>query len=84
MAAWTLVMSKESLNGVWMPWHKPPKRQAFRSNGARSDGFACVKECAGVGPTVGEPAMTKTSSQKDGGRQPLHGAPRRLDDHLYR
>ncbi|GHO88669.1 helix-turn-helix domain-containing protein [Dictyobacter formicarum] len=28
--------------------------------------------------------MTKTLSQKDSSRQPLHGAPRRLDDHLYR
>jgi len=84
MAAWTLGMNKARLSGVWMPWHKPPKRQASRSNAARSAGFACVKECAGVGPTVGEPVMTRNSSQKNRGRQSLHGASRGLDDHLYR
>jgi hypothetical protein len=48
----------------------------------RSDAFTSVKACAGAVPTVGGAAMTRTLSQKDSGRHPLHRATRRVDDHL--
>jgi len=60
------------------------KRQECRSSAARSAGFAYARECAGAERTVGAPVLTKTLSQKGSGRQPLHRAPQRFDDHLYR
>ncbi|HEX4206772.1 MAG TPA: helix-turn-helix domain-containing protein [Ktedonobacteraceae bacterium] len=35
-------------------------------------------------PKPGEPAMTGSSPQKNGGRHPLHRAAQRIDDHLHR
>src|SRR5215472_5069372 len=45
-----------------MPWRKPPKRQASRSNAARSVASACMRGSVGVGPTVGGKAQTRTLS----------------------
>jgi hypothetical protein len=61
-------------NGAWMPSQKLLMPQVSRWNAARSGAFTSAKACVGVTPTVGEPAMTKSSSQKDGGRHPLHTA----------
>ena len=63
-----------------MPWPRPLKRRASRSNAARSDASICAKACAGVTPIVGVPVMIRTLSQKDRGRLPLHRAARGVDD----
>jgi hypothetical protein len=71
---WVLATSKGQRSGRWMLSPKRPMPQASESNAARSVAFICVKVCAGVTRTVGEPAMIGTLSQKNGGRQPLHRA----------
>ena len=45
-----------------MPWHERPRKQAFRSNGARSVAFSYVKGFAGATPTVGASRATKILS----------------------
>jgi transposase len=60
------------------------KAAGIQANAVRSVGFMCVKACAGVTPIVGEPAMIRTSSQKNRGRLPLHPAAPGVDDRLYR
>jgi hypothetical protein len=84
MGPWSHAMSKDQPSGVWMPSRRPLKKRASRSNAARSGAFTDAKACAGVIPTVGGPAMTKTLSQKNGGRHPLHRAAQGIDDRLHR
>lgn len=49
-----------------------------------SAAFTCVKAGAGVAPTVGAPAMTRTLSHKHRSRHPLHPTASGSDDHLHR
>jgi hypothetical protein len=84
MAHWSREMSRDQPSGVWMPSRKPPKKRASASNAVRSGAFSCVKECAGATRTVGGPATSRSSSQKNGGRHPLHRAARGIDDRLHR
>src|SRR5437016_7973368 len=81
---WSPVMRREQLSGVWMLSLRQPKRWASRSNAARSAAFCCVKACVGGARTVGERLATKTLSQKDGGRHPLHRTARGGDSRLHR
>jgi Winged helix-turn helix len=71
MAHWSREMSRDQPSGVWMPSRKPPKKRASESNAVRSGASSCVKECAGAIRTVGGPATSRSSSQKNGGR-PTH------------
>ncbi len=84
MAHWSREMSRDQPSGVWMPSRKPPKKRASASNAVRSGASSCVKECAGATRTVGGPATSRSPSQKNGGRHPLHRAARRVDDRLHR
>ncbi len=77
------LMNKAQHNGAWMPSQKRPMLLVSRSNVAKSVGFISGKACVGAVPTVGETATTKTLSQKDRGRHPLHPAARRVDDRLH-
>src|SRR5260221_6336983 len=84
MAAWWPATKRPRQSGASTRWLRPLKRPASRSNALRSAPSSCARACGGATPTVGERLATRTSSQKDGGRHPLHPATRGLDDHLHR
>src|SRR5947209_7549759 len=81
---WSPGMKPDRRSGAWMPSPKLLTLQVFKWNGARSGASTCVKASVGVISTVGGEALTKTLSQKNGGRHPLHPATRGIDDHLHR
>ena len=76
--------AKVRRSGAWMPSPTPPMPQASRWNAVRSGAFTSARARAGAIPIVGAKVLTKTLSQKDRGRHPLHPTASGIDDHLHR
>src|SRR6266436_8630090 len=84
MGRWWPARKRAQPSGALTRWRRRPKRPASPSNAVRSAASCGAKGSDGDKPIVGLLLATKTLSQKDGGRHPLHGATSGVDDRLYR